>query len=148
MTWFWFEINIQTLFVCMINHIYVSYYSLYSIKSDVNNATGWVIGSAIPLCWHSKVASWALSYIRNYLDGHDDVIKWKHFPRYWPFVRGIHRSPVDSPHKGQWRRAFVVFFDLCLKKCWANNGNKGDLRRHRAHYDVTVMAVALLFLKI
>ena len=34
---------------------------------------------------------------------HDDVITWKHFPRYWPFVRGIHRSPVDSPHKGQWR---------------------------------------------
>ena len=23
---------------------------------------------------------------------HDDVIKWKNFPRYWPFVRGIHRS--------------------------------------------------------
>ena len=32
---------------------------------------------------------------------HDDVIKWKHFPRYWPFVRGMHRSPVNSPHKGQ-----------------------------------------------
>ena len=27
---------------------------------------------------------------------HDSVIKWKHFPRYWPFVRGIHRSRVDS----------------------------------------------------
>ena len=36
---------------------------------------------------------------------HDDVIKWKHFRRQWPFVRGIHRSPVDSPHKGQWRGA-------------------------------------------
>ena len=23
---------------------------------------------------------------------HDDVIKWKHFPRNGPFVRGIHRS--------------------------------------------------------
>ena len=23
---------------------------------------------------------------------HDDVIKWNHFSRYWPFVRGIHRS--------------------------------------------------------
>ena len=34
---------------------------------------------------------------------HDDVMKWKHFPRNWPFVRGIHRSPVNSPHKGQWR---------------------------------------------
>ena len=33
----------------------------------------------------------------------DDVIKWKHFPRYWLFVRGIHRWPVNSPHKGQWR---------------------------------------------
>ena len=31
---------------------------------------------------------------------HDYVIKWKHFPRYWPFVWGIHRSPVNSPHKG------------------------------------------------
>ena len=29
---------------------------------------------------------------------HDDVIKWKYFPRYWPFVRWIHRWPVDSPH--------------------------------------------------
>ena len=28
---------------------------------------------------------------------HDDVIKWKHFPRHWPFVRGIHRSPVKTP---------------------------------------------------
>ena len=30
---------------------------------------------------------------------HDDVIKWKHFSRYWPVVRGIHRSPVHSPTK-------------------------------------------------
>ena len=35
------------------------------------------------------------------------VMKWKHFPRYWPFVRGIHRSPVDSPHKGPVTRSFV-----------------------------------------
>ena len=39
----------------------------------------------------------------------DDVIKWKHFPRYWSFVRGIHRSPVNSPHKGQWRGALMFF---------------------------------------
>ena len=38
---------------------------------------------------------------------YDDVIKWEHFSRYWPFVRGIHRSPVNSPHKGQWRGALV-----------------------------------------
>ena len=32
---------------------------------------------------------------------HDDAIKWKHFPRYLPFMWGIQRSPVDSPHIGQ-----------------------------------------------
>ena len=35
-----------------------------------------------------------------YWKNHDDVIEWKRSPRYWPFVRGIHRSPVGSPHKG------------------------------------------------
>ena len=47
---------------------------------------------------------------------HDDVIKCKHFPRYWPFVRGIHRSPVNSPHKGQWRGA-LIFSLICI---WIN----------------------------
>ena len=47
---------------------------------------------------------------------HDDVIKWKHFPRYWPFVRGIHRWPVNSPHKGQWRRALMFSFICALNK--------------------------------
>ena len=70
---------------------------------------------------------------------HDDVIQWKHFPRYWPFVRGIHRSPVNSPHKGQ-RRGALMFSLICSWiKGWLNNGEAGDLRRHRAHYGVTVM---------
>ena len=71
---------------------------------------------------------------------HDDVIKWKHFPRYWPFVRGIHRSPVNSPHKGQWRGA-LMFSLICARiNGWVNNREAGDLRRHRAHYDVIVMS--------
>ena len=71
--------------------------------------------------------------------GHDDVIKWEHFLRYWPFVRGIHRSPVHSPHKGQWRGA-SIFSLICARiNDWTNNREAGDLRRHRAHYDVTVM---------
>ena len=70
---------------------------------------------------------------------HHDVIKWKHFPCYWPFVRGIHRSPVKSPHKGQWRGA-LVFSSICVWiNGWVNNREAGDLRRHRTHYDVNVM---------
>ena len=41
-------------------------------------------------------------------DDHDDVIKRKHYPSYWPFVRGIHRWPVTQ--------SFGVFFDLHLNK--------------------------------
>ena len=47
-------------------------------------------------------------------ENHDDVINWKHFARYWPFVRGIHRSPVNSPHKGQWRGA-LMFTLICAR---------------------------------
>ena len=70
---------------------------------------------------------------------HDDVIKWKHFPRYWPFVRGIHRGPVNSPHKGQWRGALMFSLICVWINGWVNNREAGDLRRYHAHYDVTVM---------
>ena len=70
---------------------------------------------------------------------HDDVIKWKHFPRYWPFVRGIHRSPVNSPHKGQWRGALMFSLICVWINGWVNNRDAGDLRRYRAPYDIIVM---------
>ena len=70
---------------------------------------------------------------------HDDVIKWKHLPHYWPFVQRIHRSPVNSPHKGQWRGG-LMFSLICVQiNGWVNNGEAGDLRCHCAHYDVIVM---------
>ena len=62
---------------------------------------------------------------------HHNVIKWKYFPRYWPFVRGIHRSPVNSPHKGQWRRALMFYLICVWINGWVNNDEAGDLRRHR-----------------
>ena len=67
------------------------------------------------------------------------IIKWKHFPYYWPFVRGIHRSPVNSPHKGQWCGAFMFSLNCAWTNGWVNNRNAGDLRRNHAHYDVNVM---------
>ena len=70
---------------------------------------------------------------------HDDVIKWKHFPRYWPFMRGIHRSRVNSSHKGQWLWALMFSLICAWINGWVNNGDAGDLRRNRTHYDVTVM---------
>ena len=70
---------------------------------------------------------------------HDDIIKWKHGPRYWPFVRGIHRSPVNSPHKGQWGGSLMFSLICAWTNGWVNARDVDDLRRHRAHYDFTVM---------
>ena len=74
---------------------------------------------------------------------HDDVIKWKHFPRYWPFVQGIHRSLVNYPHKGQWCGALTFSLICAWTHGCANNRDAGDLRRHSAHYDVSVMLCQL-----
>ena len=72
---------------------------------------------------------------------HEHVIKWRHFPCYWPFVQGIHRWPVNSPRKGQWRGA-LMFSLICTEtNVWASNRGAGDLRRHRVRYDVNVMEI-------
>ena len=66
---------------------------------------------------------------------HVNVIKWKHFPRYWPFVRENHRSPVNSPYKGQWRGALMFSLICAWASGWTNNRGACDLRRQRAHYE-------------
>ena len=81
---------------------------------------------------------YTLSWIRETW-GPDDIIKWKHFPCYWPFVRGIHRSTVNSPHKGQWRGALTFSLICVWINGWVNNCEAGDLRCYCAHYDVIVM---------
>ena len=80
------------------------------------------------------------------------IIWWRHqmetFPRYWPFVRGIHRPSVNSPHKGQWRGALMFPFICVWNNSWVNNEDAGDLRRHCAHYGVYVMVYELYFEKL
>ena len=75
--------------------------------------------------WHScvsimhlrnKLSPYPLSYDTRHWFWHYDVIKWKHFPRYWRFVRGLKRSLLDSLHKAQWRRA-LMFSSMCT---WTN----------------------------
>ena len=121
--------------------IYIAVESQVKFQGDMNAPT-------------PNVASLRLCYDKTYYrtlknapypgffwlcDPHDDVIKWKHCPRYWPFVQGIHRSPVNSPHKGQWRGALMFSLICVWINGWVNNREVGDLRSHRANYDVIVM---------
>ena len=79
-----------------------------------------------------RIQQWPVSWWRHQMEP---------FPRYWPFVWGIHRSPMNSPHKGQWRWALVFSLICAWINGWVNSREAGDLRRHRAHYDVTLMCV-------
>ena len=68
---------------------------------------------------------------------------WRHqlqtFSALFVLVQSIHRSPVNSPHKGQWPGAFMFSLIYTWTSGWVNNQDAGDLRRHRAHCDVTIM---------
>ena len=77
--------------------------------------------------------------VSMHCEQHDDVIKLKHFPCHWSLR---HRLPVNSPHKGQWRRALMFSLICDCTTVWINNRDAGDMRRHRAPYDFTVIANA------
>ena len=73
---------------------------------------------------------------------------WRHqmetFSTSLALCAGNSPGPVNSPHKGQWRRA-LMFSLICARiNDWVNNREADDLRRHRGHYDVSVMASSWL----
>ena len=113
--------NIWRWFVIYCNMLHISYYcSLWKIPCGDERR------KAIWQGW----TKWPKSLWRHQME---------HFPRNWPFVRGIHRSPVNSPHKDQWRGALMFSLICVWINDWVNNREAGDLRRYRAHYDVILM---------
>ena len=75
---------------------------------------------------------------------------WRHqmetFPALLAFFMGIRQSSVDSHHNGQWRGTLMFCFICAWTNGWANDQDAGDLRRHHALYDVTVMVDQLFAL--
>ena len=69
---------------------------------------------------------------------------WRHqmetFSALLALSEGNHRSPVNSPHKGQWRGALMFSLIRAWINGWTNNQDAGDLSRHFTHYDVTAMS--------
>ena len=85
---------------------------------------------------------------------HDDVIKWKDFPRYWPFVRGFHRSPnarsaqrpdlrlnngcvkqswgwwFETPTRSLWRHCNAKHALQASKYTWTTRGLQSDIMLH------------------
>ena len=97
-------------FSCCSKYMFLyEYWAVLSTKESVL--------STAQLCW---TRLWVNPYIPTSKLYHYDVIKWKYFPRYWPFLKGIHRSPVNSHHKGQWREALMFSLICACTNGWAN----------------------------
>ena len=68
---------------------------------------------------------------------------WRHqmetFSALLAISAGNSPVPVNSPHKGQWRGAFMFSLICAWINRWVKNREAGDLRRRRTHYDVIVM---------
>ena len=113
--------------------------STLEVQQDFSRSHGtpWIMSSVkrkikfrIITSWRNLKKTFLMLYLELWVDMEDDVIKWQHCPRCRRFVRGIVQSLVDSPNKA-----------LCAwKHGWANHRDDGDLRRHRAQYDVTEKA--------
>ena len=91
--------------------VWISNYTHYKVWDEITHPFPNFNAAVTPLKF-TEVHTWATAYCSFYthdiVSVHDDVIKWKHFPRYWPFVRGIHRGPIQRPVT----RSFGVFCDL------------------------------------
>ena len=64
---------------------------------------------------------------------HYDVIKWKHFPHYRPFVREIHPSPVDPPYKGTVTWIIDISLLSVWTEYWTNTRLTTSSNRHDGH---------------
>ena len=76
---------------------------------------------------HQVSYSWCIKCVRCstvIVLSHDDVIKWEHFLRYWPFVRGI---TGGFPSQRPVTQSFDVFFDLRLNK-WLSKQSESCVR--------------------
>ena len=73
------------------------------------------------------------------MTAHDDVMVWKPFPYYWPFVRGIHQSQGNSPQKGPsnvkiWCSGWhyqMEPFSVLLALCVGNSPVTGEITSQR-----------------
>ena len=96
------------------------------------------LGSSFVLCVNGTT-------LRNHtFEDHLLIAWWNHemetFSALLAFCEG------NSPHKSQWR-GILMFSLICARiNGWVNNRKAGDLRRHRAHFDVTVMELHVYLL--
>ena len=115
-------------------------YFLLALFSHLNSAFRRVPSAVTPFPINSPNSFYWLYIISPQWNdtSHDDIMKWKYFPHYRPFVRGIHQSLVDSLYKGPAMWNFWFFFMSAQTSCSTNIHPTNYLRWWRS-CDISVM---------
>ena len=96
-------------------------------------------------------SQWETALLRNdvsnwlgaSLESHDDVIKWKHFSRYWPLCGDCTGHRWIPLTKATDAELLCFLWSAPWINGWVNNREAGESRRHRAHHDVILMTLGL-----
>ena len=114
------QLFIQKLIQANINKVLQHYWSCVRRLYEFTH-NGPVMRKVVP--WHDVIISSVseITHLHRNCRGciynlHEDVIKWIHLPRHWPFVWEIHRSPDEFPAQRPVTRSLDIFFDLYLNK--------------------------------
>ena len=70
---------------------------------------------------------------------HDDVIRWKYFPRYWPFCGEFTGHRWILLTKASDAELWYFLWSAPATNGWVNNRSTCDLRRHRTQHDIIAM---------
>ena len=136
---------------CILLEIKLPTYFLWAVCSTVDTCDNYqtcapeagTLGNSVTCGCYSGFTKTGTGCVGKQIPWTENVMmtssKWNHFLRYWPFVHRIHRSPVNSPHKGQRRGALMFSLNCVWVSGWMNNREAGDFRRHHTHYDVNEM---------
>ena len=111
------------VYICIVYHHIWCYYSLvphYPHPRSIEQINEYINTKLIMSCSDDTMMTWCVwEFMMTSSNGNI-------FPRHWPFVQGIHQSPVNSPHKGQWRVALMFSLTRVWINGWVNNREAGD----------------------
>ena len=132
--------------VCPCHSVTMPDFPCYIIPSSMHSFTPWNYLVSI-FNWSDRQSStlhWCnLAPLSIGMKTRNSISWWRHQMETFSALLAI--CAGNSPHKGQWSGA-LMFSLICVRiNDWVNNGEAGDLIRHRAHYDVIVMCANRLW---
>ena len=117
--------------------------NLFSSQSECYFRSFYISVWIYYMIFPEKVSKYSTQSVTECIQGPLCATWWRHqmetFSSLLALCAGNSPVPVNSSHKGQWRGVLMFSLICSWIKGWSNNREAGDLRRHRAHYDVIVM---------